>query len=176
MFRFYKCCIKLCLGNCRFGHYHRSKVISTGLVMFPVGSITQRKFWRLPTSTKCSLFSKFIYRKCFCNFLAVEFIGIVNSLGFIRRANNFVQIIPLLESNWNLFSDSIQMIEVYVRHDNVLGLLRGGNDLAPRTDHAGVTPGHVGGLGVAGGAGRGHVHLVVQSPGPWQQFPVCRSW
>ena len=153
------------LGRLRFGHYHRSKVVSTGLVMFPMGSVTKRKLSRLPTATKCSSVSELINRKGFSYFLAVKFIRGIDSFGFIRSTDNFVQIIPLLEADGDLFPDSLQELQIYLGHDNVLGLLRAGDDLAPGTDHAGVSPGHVARLRVTCRAGRGHVHLVVQSSG-----------
>ena len=48
------------LGFC---HYHRSQVVPTSLIVFPMSSITKGKLWRLPTPTKGCLLTKVLHIK-----------------------------------------------------------------------------------------------------------------
>ena len=141
-----------------------------------MSSVAKGKLGRLPTPTKGCLLTKVLHIKGLCNFFGFKFVRGVHSGRLLRITDNFVQIIPFLEADGDLLPDRVQMLEVNLCHDDVLRVLCLGHHLAPGADDGGVTPGHIRGLRVPGGAGGGHPHLVIKGPGPGQQLPVCGTW
>ena len=153
-----------------FGDYNRAKVVTTGLVVFAMSSITEGEFRGLPTPTEGCFVPELLDSESVGYFLAVKLVGLVDPLGIfrIKLVDNFVQIIPFLETNGNLLPDGLQGLKINVCHDNVLSLPRLGQYVPPGSDDGRVTPGYIGGLGVPGWRRCGYKQLVVQSPSSGQ--------
>ena len=66
----------------RFGYDHRAQVVTTGLVVFAVSSVTQRKLLGLPTPTEGCLVAQVLDGKCLRNLksLMIMIIIIINIL------------------------------------------------------------------------------------------------
>ena len=101
-----------------------------------MSSITEGEFRGLPTPTEGCFVSELLDSESVGYFLAVKLVGLVEPLGIflVQLVDNFVQIIPFLETNGNLLPDCLERLKINVCHDNVLSLPRLSQYVPPGSD------------------------------------------
>ena len=80
----------------RFSNDHRAQVVSTGLIVLAVSSVTQRELLGLPTPTEGGLVAQVLDGEGLRHLLALQLVGAVDPT--CPRLTHLVQILSLLRA------------------------------------------------------------------------------